>query len=899
MNQSITIPKEPPSGSALSYDFLHEEGIRHLQQLAGATWTDYNVHDPGLTILEQVCYAMTDLAYRIGFDVGDLIHEEGPAASPSLFGPAALLTGSPVTFQDLRKIIIDLPGVKNAWVEKVASYSDPETGASIPLKGLYQVLFEADEWAASDGDLSALVRARLHASRNIGEDIREVRFLVPQPVRLQGAIELGRQVEDVDQLVAEILHQVGALLSPRISFHSLPQMLEKGKRIEEIFDGPALMHGFIEEEELLRHPRIKEVQISDIIREIMDVPGVKEISSSFALATGVDTVKKWVLPIDSAKTPRLDVNGTLRELVFTIGGIPVTINQAAVTKRYGELGQEGLPKKLPAEARDVVPAAARDRNLSQYHSLQYHFPANYGLGSYDLPEGAPERRHAQAKQLKAYLAFFEQLLANHFSQLAHFKDLLRFDSETQTHFNQSLVTAIHGLKDVLVSEEQYADYLKEMAAETVAGLKQKNQLLNHLLARFGEDFAEYGLTFQADVKNEALAKKLIRDKVAFLKAYPELSGDRTRAFDYTQPAWDTENISGLEKRIAAKLGMEDTTRRHLARGNTEGFHMVEHTLLKQGKQIAVDPFEDFLGEITTVEQTDQQGMIRCIAPGHNLQAGDHFFVMTDASMLTTSNVLGYLLYGMGLTHNLISNRWDKIYQVEAVEADSFLIRESFDDWFGLIESSSESSSELPDSFSWRVFRKRTPDDLFFETSGSVYVLSSAIDDETITHSEINVLTAENLSIGEKIEIFGTNGFDGVFEVIAPQENIFKVGNYEESGFTLKRFAIKYTQALPATKPYLFHDFSKGYLRRVSDGPVLVAESQSLFEQGPGSMEVTFALPDFIGRFADVSFRRLTEQIIREETPAHLKVNIQWMGQEDLEVFEQEYEAFLSNLKARV
>ena len=45
----------------MDYTFLREEGIPHLERMAGKLWTDFNTHDPGITILGQVCYAITDL----------------------------------------------------------------------------------------------------------------------------------------------------------------------------------------------------------------------------------------------------------------------------------------------------------------------------------------------------------------------------------------------------------------------------------------------------------------------------------------------------------------------------------------------------------------------------------------------------------------------------------------------------------------------------------------------------------------------------------------------------------------------------------------------------------------------------------------------------------------------
>ena len=40
---------------------MKQAGIDYIRQLAHAFWTDYNEHDPGITALEQLCYALIDL----------------------------------------------------------------------------------------------------------------------------------------------------------------------------------------------------------------------------------------------------------------------------------------------------------------------------------------------------------------------------------------------------------------------------------------------------------------------------------------------------------------------------------------------------------------------------------------------------------------------------------------------------------------------------------------------------------------------------------------------------------------------------------------------------------------------------------------------------------------------
>ena len=115
MSTSPTLPTGPLEHLAMDYARLREEGIRLLGRLAGEQWTDFNAHDPGVTILEQLCYAITDLGYRIHHPVADLIAGTDPAIA--LPGPAAILTCNPVTQADLRKQVLDIEGVSNAWVE--------------------------------------------------------------------------------------------------------------------------------------------------------------------------------------------------------------------------------------------------------------------------------------------------------------------------------------------------------------------------------------------------------------------------------------------------------------------------------------------------------------------------------------------------------------------------------------------------------------------------------------------------------------------------------------------------------------------------------------------------------------------------------------------------------------
>ena len=68
-NEPITINTAKSTEDILDVNFLKQLGIESIQELSGKNWTDYNIHDPGITILEILCFAFTELGFRSGYDV--------------------------------------------------------------------------------------------------------------------------------------------------------------------------------------------------------------------------------------------------------------------------------------------------------------------------------------------------------------------------------------------------------------------------------------------------------------------------------------------------------------------------------------------------------------------------------------------------------------------------------------------------------------------------------------------------------------------------------------------------------------------------------------------------------------------------------------------------------------
>lgn len=118
MADILTIQKNRKLSPSQDYELLRTEGLKHIENLASDLWTDYNTHDPGITILEAVCYAITELGYRCGFDIKDLLTDANgkTVSGQNFFTAKKILTVNPVTKNDYRKLLVDIEGVQNAWM---------------------------------------------------------------------------------------------------------------------------------------------------------------------------------------------------------------------------------------------------------------------------------------------------------------------------------------------------------------------------------------------------------------------------------------------------------------------------------------------------------------------------------------------------------------------------------------------------------------------------------------------------------------------------------------------------------------------------------------------------------------------------------------------------------------
>lgn len=932
MKASPTIPKNPNLAHSMDYERLRQEGLAHIEQLSSNIWTDYNSHDPGITILEALCYAITELGYRTHFDIKDLLTQ---ASGQTFFTAREILTSAPLTITDYRKLLVDIQGINNAWLftdgkQEVPIFLNCEkdklqyekTDKELVIKGLYTVLLdlsndlelgdlntgdielennafpfspmvdvEAGEFqvkfelpsikevnkkvlieatfaitiekdpsknwfynfkielpdgeiiqipfrvsipknpskgkildshvafmlqdaaygqlifdtylekiSKADGILKNAVKI-LHENRNLCEDFISVEPIDSEEVAFCFDVDVSADT-DIERVQAEIYFTIEHYLNPPVSFYTLKELMEKGTPTEEIFEGPRLAHGFIDTGEIENAQLRSVIYVSDIINLLMDIQGVKGIRNF--LMTKYDKNGKpvlgqkgisWCMPIATLHKPVLSTS--FSKILFFKDGFPFLSRYEEVRDTVQLLhAQNSIGKLVPTFADLLVPKGYKRDTLSHW-PVQYDLPMVYGVGEFGLPPQADDLRKAQQQQLKGYLMFFEQLLADFNAQLTNAKSLFSTDEIRQTYFAQYLgnIREIEGILHADLEKAISNDLLDPQSQALWQKLyenqnmffERRNRFLDHLLARFAESFNDYALLmYRINLENISLEKigpqETIDLKIRTLQAYPKISYSRSLAYNYfpqdegfnldETKLWDTDNVSGLEKRISYLTGIRDFTRRFL--------YCIKNV--------------EIICEEKEVGQT-----IHCM----------HSFSLTSINGI-----------------KLLSKQFEDKAQAEAVLEE-------------------------------------------------VMELGASPDNYHYTTKKIK-LKKQNTIILESEKTFATEeaAQEAILEII---EELTEDCNDPEGLHLIEHLLLR-----PKSKNFNLME-------------VCLHDCDCPCEEDFYSFRASVVLPHWPKHFDDMAFRQYFEKKIREESPAHILLKICWVSNEKLREFESSYKAWIREL----
>ena len=554
---------QPPAGS---FEQLREEGIRLLQDLSGDHWTDYNLHDPGVTMLEALCFALTELIYRADFPVADfLAGKDGKIdfARQSLHPPELIYPCRPTTLEDYRRALLDL--VSSA--EGVSLSAGPDAGL---MQGLYRIDVRPGD-SNDQGRSVAEVLAAYRRLRNICEDVETVAEAGEIPCELVAEIEIGGGRDPVD-ILADVYDCCDRFIAAPPAYADIEAMVRAGRPLDALFDGPETRSGFIE-----REPSgyaASQLYVGDIARQVAAVEGVVAVKwlalaeEGGAPESGA-VVWRRVEPDHSQKALRLRVPGGDQEQKVRLmrRGAPVRVSARDALLKFGDLrAARRIRRRAALDMNSACPRPVGTHvDLQRYYSAQSHFPPIYGLNRYGVPETATAREKAAVQQLKGFLAICDQVMAHAAAQLGHLRDLYTAgDGAAQSYWWQML-----GDEEVPGMDSLYCRPAQEIRDEVYAPfdryVERKDRVLDYLLALYGESYSQNSLRrFGGYYSDAELDNWLLRNKAAFAKDIVVLSRDRTGAFDYGRPAWeDRTNCAGLQRRVSLLLGFEDCANRAL------------------------------------------------------------------------------------------------------------------------------------------------------------------------------------------------------------------------------------------------------------------------------------------------------------------------------------------------
>lgn len=396
--------------------------------------------------------------------------------------------------------------------------------------------------------------------------------------------------------------------------------------VDKIFEGPKLKHGFIDDDELNKAERMKHLHVSDLIKIIMDIEGVLAVKSIQIANRPLDNTEnipsksvRWCLELamEENYVPRLNLDDS--KLTFFKDQLPYHADRTEVFSLIESLEDNSRPQKIHYPKMDIPVPKGEYKDIENYLSLQEEFPQTYGVGSKGIPglealdDTGKTIRKTEVKQLKGFLLFFDQLLANYLSQLSHVKDLFSMNGEkdkfgnyliNKTYYSQPLFDIIPNADPLYVDKSGHMVKLLEIVEDQELYEKRRNRFLDHLLGRFAETFTDYAL-LSYKISGAKAPGELIEDKLKFLNDYPDLSKRRGKGFNYLDDCkhWHINNVSGLEKRVSLLTGIGNWSSEKLA--FTDNFKIIP-----EGSQFKGQIEDDSTNILMETEVFDTESQVK-------------------------------------------------------------------------------------------------------------------------------------------------------------------------------------------------------------------------------------------------------------------------------------------------
>lgn len=566
---NFTIKRDQIDSDAVNYQKLLEQGMLLAGKYSGEIWTNFNHSDPGVTILQNLCYALTELGYKTELPIADLLTNKYGKIEyhDHFFKPEKALTTSPVLIKDYKKLILnEFPFVKQIYFQ---SYQ--MSGARYWLQPLIEINTLAYH-VNQKAELIDQVDLFLTQYTNMGIIFAPAVNLQSQEVVFSGKIYIDDQA-DVEMTIARLIYAVNNYYSAFPVYQSYSDLIKKGADPSILFEGPYLSGGYIADEYL--SDKVELISIENISDTILGVDGIAFVES-MKFDNQANPSK---LTVDRRNAPVMSLDRMCLELtklrIFKYGKLVTEFEFDKIKQYFNQL----LSYQKKQDLSKLLPKGSYS-NVSDYYSFQNQFPNAYHLTN--ISSNQPSR-NAQTLQLKGYLMFFDQLMLDYLAQLSHLPELFSFQSgrnssevSSRTYYQQP-VYDVPGAKYILKDAEVFVTsvssrgnrdenwnlyqkdhqnpYYKTLTSSKISSQEnqdRKSGVLKHLLARVGLNYPNESL-FYTNPSYGGRESDIIDHASRALLNFEQYSANKIRGYYKIRDS--IKFVGGFERNLDQKLGL--------------------------------------------------------------------------------------------------------------------------------------------------------------------------------------------------------------------------------------------------------------------------------------------------------------------------------------------------------
>lgn len=510
MQETITISRKK-SDAEFDFDALRLEGIDDLQKLCGSNWTNFNLHDPGVTILEQIVFALSEMGYKASFEIEDYLVNDKDTIdykSQGMFLPEEILPSVPVTESDFAKALyLSIPEISNIKIEAdgfkykitiVPTRSeDPKLAVSITEK----------------------VKNFWKENHNLCETLQETEINWKKKCYLYGSIVISTTVP-IEDTLTEIYKVAASFLSPKIQFQSYTEALKK-QTLEEVFDGPLSCDGVLDEKNF--DSKSSKISYSELTDKILQIPGVLKVKDgklSFKKNVAAENEPAKMEIVEDPSAVYLDIDVDYHPSFYLISDEVQKIDIHKYIKKIKKIIQKSTESHNDSltieELRDNLPKlpSGKKRNISLITPLIDTFPSVY-------------TDETNIEQLKGYLAPIEKLFNEFLDKVKNFAKTFSTDYEISIEDSENKEI------DPLLSEDPDLNkrpkyWFRIPKPRDMSKAHQINKVLNLMLAMYGQEFPDELFNSLRDTSSDNITKDLLVAKQHYLKEIAKYSNQRNK-----------------------------------------------------------------------------------------------------------------------------------------------------------------------------------------------------------------------------------------------------------------------------------------------------------------------------------------------------------------------------------